>query len=340
MDRGRSPLGSSRKAHRKRGSAAEAGVVEDRVTDVAGGEGGAVGERGSGREVLAETEDEAMRAVVVGRTEEPGHDDLRGDGATDFGRGGAGQWKVEVVHDKGARGRGGDEARRKARSVGGGMTQGHEQFGVGDVVVGFKPLVDFGGEILRERDRGQAVEGAFPRAGDGAAGDDEPEGGVEAEVDAAQNGIGAREAGAGEQVSEGDVDAIGRGAVDGPRGAGEERKRGGRRQAFGVDGAVAGLGGAGPALLGFGRDDSDGVAVGEERGDEFVKERAGDAVVVGDEKIHGVDETTKSTKDTKKENRRFVRVFRMWERAGSRRAWRSRERAHSHRVYGIAPTQN
>jgi hypothetical protein len=68
-----------------------------------------------------------------------------------------------------------------------------------------------------------------------------------------------------------------------------------------VDGAVAGLGGAGPALLGFGRDDSDGVAVGEERGDEFVKERAGDAVVVGDEKIHGVEVTTKFMKDTKKE---------------------------------------
>ena len=36
-----------------------------------------------------------------------------------------------------------------------------------------------------------------------------------------------------------------------------------------------------------GRDDSDGVAGGEKRGDKFVKERAGDAVVVGDEKIHG-----------------------------------------------------
>ncbi len=39
----------------------------------------------------------------------------------------------------------------------------------------------------------------------------------------------------------------------------------------------------------------------EERGDKFVEERAGDAVVVGDEKIHGAEETTKITKDTKKE---------------------------------------
>jgi hypothetical protein len=68
-----------------------------------------------------------------------------------------------------------------------------------------------------------------------------------------------------------------------------------------MDRAVAGFGGAGPALLGFRRDHGNGVAVGEERGDEFVEKGRGDAVVVGDEKIHGVDETTKSRKDTKKE---------------------------------------
>jgi hypothetical protein len=67
-----------------------------------------------------------MRAVVVGGTEEAGDDDLRGDGATNLGRGGAGQGKVEVVHDKRARGCGGDKARRKARGVGGGVTEGDE----------------------------------------------------------------------------------------------------------------------------------------------------------------------------------------------------------------------
>jgi len=135
-------------------SVAKARVVEDRVADVAGGEGGAVGEGRSGREVFAEAENQAMRAVVVGGTEEAWDDDLRGDGAADLGVSAAGEREVEVVHDKGARGGGGDDARRETRSVGGGMTQGHEQFGVGAVVVGLKPLVDFGGEILRERDRG------------------------------------------------------------------------------------------------------------------------------------------------------------------------------------------
>ena len=107
-------------------SAAKAGVVEDGVTDVAGRESGSVGERRGGREIFAETENQAVGAVVVGRTEEAGDDDLRRDGAADLGRGGAGQGKVDVVHDKGARGCGGDEARRKARGMGGGMAEGDD----------------------------------------------------------------------------------------------------------------------------------------------------------------------------------------------------------------------
>jgi hypothetical protein len=43
------------------------------------------------------------------------------------------------------------------------------------------------------------------------------------------------------------------------------------------------------------------MAGDEERGDEFVEKRRSDAVVVGDEKIHREEETTKITKDTKKE---------------------------------------
>jgi hypothetical protein len=86
-------------------------------------------------------------------------------------------------------------------------------------VVGLEALVDFGREVLGKRDRGEAVEGAFPRAGDGAAGDDEPERGVEPDVDAAEDGIGFQ---LGRQkVGECDVDAVGRGAVDGPSGAGK-----------------------------------------------------------------------------------------------------------------------
>jgi hypothetical protein len=68
-----------------------------------------------------------------------------------------------------------------------------------------------------------------------------------------------------------------------------------------VDRAVAGLGGAGPTLLGFRCDYGDGVTGGEQRGDKFVEKGRGNAVVVGDEKIHGVEVTTKFMKDTKKE---------------------------------------
>lgn len=163
-------------------------------------------------------------------------------------------------------------------------------------MVGLEALVDFGREVLGKRDGRQAVEGAFPSAGDGAAGDDETEGGVETDVDAAEDGIGFKLGR--QEVGEGDIDAIGRGAVDRPSRA--KQCRGGF-EAGGMDRAVAGLGGAGPTLLGFRCDYGDGVAGGEERGDKFVEERAGDAVVVGDEKIHGAEETTKITKDTKKE---------------------------------------
>jgi hypothetical protein len=77
---------------------------------------------------------------------------------------------------------------------------------------------------------------------------------------------------------EGDVHAIARGAVDDPGGATEA--------AIGfvcVDGAVAGFGGADPTLFGFGRSDVGSVACETECSDEFMKEGAGDAVVVSDQ---------------------------------------------------------
>ena len=78
-----------------------------------------------------------------------------------------------------------------------------------------------------------------------------------------------------------DIDAIAGGAVDDPRGTAEAMIG-----SDGVDRAAARFGGANPALFGFGRDDGDRVAGGEEGENEFVEEDAVDAVVVGDEKFH------------------------------------------------------
>lgn len=85
-----------------------------------------------------------------------------------------------------------------------------------------------------------------------------------------------------EEVVDGDVDAVARGAVDDPSGTTEAVVGYG-----GVDGAIAGFGGADPALFSFRCDDSDGVSGAEEREDDFVEEDAADAVVVGDEEVHG-----------------------------------------------------
>ena len=192
------------------------------------------------------------------------------------GSGTAGEREVDVVDDEAVRGGCSDERGGEARGVGGGVTQGGEQVGVGGVVGRFELVVEFFGEGLGEGEGGQAVERSFPGPGDGAAGDDEPQGGVKAYVDAAEDCI--DRGGPRYEVIESDVHAITRGAVDDPGGATEATISLG-----GVDGSVAGFGGADPALFGLGCSDVGRVARSAQGRDEFVQEGAGDAVVVSDQ---------------------------------------------------------
>ncbi len=99
---------------------------------------------------------------------------------------------------------------------------------------------------------------------------------------------------------QGDVDAIAGRAVDDPRGTAEAMIG-----SDGVDRAVARFGGANPALFGFGRDDGDRMAGGEEGENEFVEEDAVNAVVVGDEKFHeGVTKHETVERETNRNTRR------------------------------------
>ena len=256
---------------------AELGVIEDRVADVAGGEGGAVGERVRGGYILAEFEDEAVGAVVGLRAEESGDHDAGWDGAVKFAIGFTRIRKIEVVHDEAAFGGGIDEFGNEPGGVGSGGAQRGENFGRGVSAVEADLFELFEGEILRARDGGQAVHGTFPRAADGAAREDETEAGVETDVDAADDRVRAL----GQEVGEGDVDAIARCAVDDPGGA-TESAIGGR----GLHGAVAGFGGTNPALFGFWGGDVERVARVAQGVYEFVEENAFDAVVVGEEELH------------------------------------------------------
>ena len=184
------PLGSKAAPRRDGALLPEFFVVQDRMTDKAGCERGAVGERFGGREVITEAENQAVSAIIGSGAEETGHDDESGDGAADFGVGAAGKREIEVVHDERARRGGGEESRHEVRGVTRRDFQDSVELRVGDVARGLEAFVDFGGEVLRERDGGQAVQGAFPRAADGAAGDDETEAGVESNVDATDDAVG------------------------------------------------------------------------------------------------------------------------------------------------------
>ena len=254
-------------------------VVEYGVADKTGRKGGAVGERRGGRKILAEAEDEAVRAVVVGGAEESGHNHAGRNGAADGRVGAAREWEIDVVDDEIARRGRGNAGGHEARGMRRGDSEDGVEFGVRKVAGGLQSVVDFGGEILRQGDGGEAMEGAFPRAADGTARDDETEASVEADVDAADDAVGLQRGR--KEMVEGDVDAVAGRAVDDPGGAAETVVGG-----DGVDGAAAGFGGADPALLGLGRDDGDGVAGGEKGADEFVEEDAVDAVIVGDEEFH------------------------------------------------------
>lgn len=184
------PLGSKAAPRRDGALLPEFFVVQDRMTDKAGCERGAVGERFGGREVITEAENQAVRAIIGSGAEETGHDDARGDGAADLGGDVAGIREIEILHDERARRGGGEESRHEVRGVTRRDFQDSVELGVGDVARGLEAFVDFGGEVLRERDGGQAVQGAFPRAADGAAGDDETEAGVESNVDATDDAVG------------------------------------------------------------------------------------------------------------------------------------------------------
>ena len=184
------PNGSEAAPRRDDALLTEFFVVQDRMTDKAGCERGAVGERFGGREVITEAENQAVSAVIGSGAEETGHDDASGDGAADFGVGAAGKREIEVVHDERARRGGGEESRHEVRGVARRDFQDSVELGVGDVARGLEAFVDLGGEVLRKCDGGQAVQGAFPRAADGAAGDNETEAGVESDVDAAHDAVG------------------------------------------------------------------------------------------------------------------------------------------------------
>ncbi len=247
------------------------------MADVAGGEGGAVGERLRRGDVLAEFENEAVRAVVGLRAEEAGDHDPGRDGSVKLAVGLARIREVEVVYDEAALGGGADEFWYEPGDVGGGGAQRGENFGRGISTVQADLFELFEGEILGARDGGQTVNGTFPRSADGAAGEDETETGVEADVDAADDGVGAFR----QQVGEGDVDAVAWCAIDDPSGTAKAAISG-----RGLHGAVAGFGGADPALFGFWGGDVERVAGVAQGVNEFVEENALDAVVVGEKKLH------------------------------------------------------
>ena len=184
------PLGSKAAPRRDGALLTEFLIVEHGVADETCGEGATVGERFGGREVITEAENQAVRAVIGSGAEETGHDDARGDGAADLGVGAAGKREIEVVHDERARRGGGEAGRHEMRGVAGRDFQDGVELGIRDVAGSLEAFVDFGGEVLRKCDGGQAVQGAFPRAADGAAGDDETEAGVESNVDATDDAVG------------------------------------------------------------------------------------------------------------------------------------------------------
>src|SRR5690606_28943764 len=210
-------------------SGAERGVVEHAVADATGGDGGLVGDEGRRREVFDVGENEAVRAVVGRRAEEPRHPHPRGHGAHDGGVGGAGRGEVDVVHDEAGLRR----ARQEFAGQRGGVRRGRCQRGGqrgGDGPAVLDLLKGDLVEILRAGEGGQAVERALPRGRHGAAGEDEAEGGVEPEIDAAHYALDVGDRGAGaarQQVGERDVDAVAGRAVHRPGGAGESVVAGG-----------------------------------------------------------------------------------------------------------------
>ena len=164
-------------------------------------------------------DDEAMRTIVASRAEQSRNHHARRYGAANFAVSVARQREIHIMDEEAAWESGGGEFRCEPRGVLRGDFQDRVQCGVGHIVRGLEPIIDRGGEVLGKRDRGQAVEGAFPCAGDCAARDDEAERGVEADVDAADDGVDVQVGR--QEVADRDVDRVARRAVDDPSRAAE-----------------------------------------------------------------------------------------------------------------------
>ena len=131
---------------------AEQGVVENRVADVAGGDGGAIGEWLGGREIFALPKHQPMSAVVRGGTEEPWENDASGDRALDRGGRIAGPREVKIVNEKGAGRCGPNQVRGHLRGATSGRPNGRVQGGVGYAAIRAKVLEARGSHFLRVGD--------------------------------------------------------------------------------------------------------------------------------------------------------------------------------------------
>src|SRR5690606_6047032 len=115
----------------------------------AASERGTIGQRLLRRDVLAELEDEAVRAVVRSRAEQAGYDDLRGHRAPH--RGVVARWirEVQIVHDKAARLHLTEERRRELGGALGGVAQGGRERVV-DMTGRLEPVEYLERQVLRD----------------------------------------------------------------------------------------------------------------------------------------------------------------------------------------------
>ena len=79
------------------------------------------------------------------------------------GIGAAGEREIDVMDDKAMRGCSTNKWSGESRGVGGGVSQGGEQVGVGGVVGRFQLVVDFFGEGLGEGEGGASRGARLPR---------------------------------------------------------------------------------------------------------------------------------------------------------------------------------
>ena len=109
------------------------------------------------------------------------------------------------MNGEAARGRLGQQLAGEPRGVGGGVLEGGCQLRALRAAVLLEGVINAFGYILGKGHGGQAVQGAFKRGGDGAAGDDETERAVETDIDAADDGVDL----GGQEMGDGDADECG-----------------------------------------------------------------------------------------------------------------------------------